>query len=125
MILLLIEDSPLLRAAMARMLNGHTVMEAGGINEARDILETQKVEVIVLDLGLLDSPDWKTTASCIPEFRSHAAVLVCTGSVEEDVRHECLRMGADGFIVKNQLTLKNRLLTAAYDAIQRHSSSGS
>lgn len=77
---LLVDDDPLVRNMVRRVLRreGHGVVEAGSRTEARELLDRERIDVVVLDLGLPDG-NGLDTLEHVRETQQSARVLVLTG----------------------------------------------
>lgn len=78
-----------------------TVVKAGRLSDALDILAAQHVDVVLLDLSLPDSFGLATLA----RLRAAAPVVpvvVLTGTNDEALALEALRQGAQDYLVKGQ-----------------------
>lgn len=104
--ILVADDSPILRAAVARMLEpeGYEVIEAGDGVEAVTAVFEQRPSLILLDLTM---PRLNGYVVCrlIKEDPILAAtpVLILTGSESVEDRYWAERSGADGFLTKDSL----------------------
>ncbi|MFI9230438.1 response regulator transcription factor [Streptomyces rimosus] len=98
--LLLVEDDPLLRATLVRVLRGrgHAVATAATGMSGLDAAVTDRPDLVVLDLGLPDVDG----AQVLRMLRavSDVPVIVATGRNEEPVMVAVLGDGADDYIVK-------------------------
>lgn len=103
---LLADDSPVLRRAVAHLLTaeGHEVEEAADGAEALELLLTRPPDAVLLDLHMPRVTGWvvcrlmkEDPALCwIP-------VLVLTGYDEPEDRFWAEQSGADGYIRKSQV----------------------
>ncbi|MEN2417010.1 response regulator transcription factor [Streptomyces rimosus] len=98
--LLLVEDDPLLRATLVRVLRGrgHAVATAATGMSGLDAAVTDRPDLVVLDLGLPDVDG----AQVLRMLRavSDVPVIVATARNEEPVMVAVLGDGADDYIVK-------------------------
>lgn len=107
-VVLVVEDEEpnraLLRAVLARAtderLRGLVLLEAADLATARAILETNRVDLVLLDVRLPDGNglsliwDWAGREGPSPEF------VVLSASVLPDERATALATGASGFLAK-------------------------
>lgn len=97
------DDSP--RTLMERLLRraGHRVRCAASFESARDALETGGVDVALLDLELpgIAGP---AAIAALRELSPRTRILVVSG--HEDPRHvmDALEAGADGYLLKRELS---------------------
>jgi two-component system, cell cycle sensor histidine kinase and response regulator CckA len=119
---LLVEDNPvdarlitaLLRAPSVALRCGHVTRLA----EALDRLKTSEPpDVILLDLNLEDSCGYETFA-CMRQAAPHAAILVLSGSDDEELAIRTVREGAQDYLVKGSFDGK-LLLRAILYALER------
>jgi PAS domain S-box-containing protein len=80
----------------------HDVVLASTSEEALELLELEAVDAMILDL---DMPGMGGIETCrrarhIPG-RKQMPIMMLTGSVDETVRRECIRAGADELVVKS------------------------
>lgn len=104
--LLLVDDNHALRSMLAFSLDlaGYPVFEAESRLEALGILQSQKIQIVLLDMGMpphqytpaegLAVLDWLSIHQ--PEVK----VLVLTGQEEESVSYLALKKGAFDFLEK-------------------------
>jgi two-component system KDP operon response regulator KdpE len=107
-VVLVVEDEEpnraLLRAVLARAaderLRGLVLLEAPDLATARAILDTNRVDLVLLDVRLPDGNglsliwDWTNRGGPSPEF------VVLSASVLPDERATALATGASGFLAK-------------------------
>jgi MinD-like ATPase involved in chromosome partitioning or flagellar assembly/CheY-like chemotaxis protein len=126
---LLIEDHPVTADAVQRMLE---VAEPQAPSVALDRVDTLEralarldaspFDAILLDLNLPDSRGLQTLSKLRPH-RGAAAVIVLTGSEDEELAFAALREGAEEFIVKGDFE-GPALIRRLHLAIKRHQSKG-
>ncbi len=119
--LLLVEDDPGYEAIVRRVLGPFVtkIHAAATLQEARGELARNTFDVIMLDLGLPDSPHPQETALQIPKIKASqpgAVMLVVTGS--DYMREMCLRLGADHFLSKNASAQHRALVTGLHVAME-------
>jgi len=103
---LLVEDSRLEAEIAKRLLedNPHfdfTVPHAETLDEAVKLLAREKVDVVLLDLFLPDSQGLDTLSriyGLIPEI----PIIALTGTDDEKVALEAMKMGAQDYLIKGQ-----------------------
>ncbi|HWJ70769.1 MAG TPA: response regulator [Sphingobium sp.] len=98
-ILIVEDDAPirrLLRAAAQRV--GHSVVEATNAREALALLDIEKPDVVLLDLGLPD----RDGLELIQPMRSRAGATLIVVSAREDTAEKvaALDLGADDYLTK-------------------------
>lgn len=101
--LLIIEDDPEIQHILSVVLaaEDREIVPVETAAEAKSVLESQDVDLVVLDLILPDA-DGRSLLSELRAGRSTAAipVVVTTARAGPDVRQDCYTLGADAFIEK-------------------------
>ena len=80
--------------------NPFRVSKAASLSEGLEILRSQAVDVVLLDLSLPDSFGMETLARL--RVASSVPVVVLTGTSDEGLALEALRQGAQDYLVKGQ-----------------------
>jgi len=97
---LLVEDEPVEREALARIVGaqGLTVSEAGTVQEARRLLETQSPGLVLSDLELPDG----SGLDLLDKVRETgpAEFIILTGHASIETAVQALRRGATDYVVK-------------------------
>ena len=101
--LVMIDDSPLIRAGLRAVLEGYPgvaiVGEAGTAGEGLATVLQQKPDVVLLDLRLPDRPGL-AVCSDILRRRPQTRILILTSSTDERRVHEAIALGANGYLLK-------------------------
>jgi two-component system, NarL family, response regulator DevR len=101
--LLIIDDSPLIRAGLRAVLEAYgevlIVGEAGTAAEGLAAVGKHRPEVVLLDLRLPDRPG---LAVCRDILSRHPGtrILILTSSTDERHVHEAIAIGAHGYLLK-------------------------
>jgi PAS domain S-box-containing protein len=103
MTLLLVEDDRVDQMAFHRMIRDHcpscTVKVAGSLADARSVIGTERVDIVVCDFYLGDG----TAFEILPEFRDRGIpVIVVSGAEDERSATSTMSLGAFDYIVKDQ-----------------------
>ena len=108
--ILLVEDEPanraLVRAIVARMdraeLDGIVLHEAATIAEARSVLASHPVDIVLVDVRLPDGNglDLATELRAHPDAAGPAKIVIVSASVLPAERMSALATGADAFLAK-------------------------
>ena len=97
---LLVEDDADLRQEVKDYLvaEGYSVLEAGTLKETLEVLQSQHVHAVVLDVGLPDS----NGLDSLPELRRHTdcPIVMMTAWGQLQLRLKGLQQGADYYLVK-------------------------
>lgn len=101
--ILYVEDNRENRNLMRRVLEaeGYAVAEAANAREALESLQTQKLDLILMDINMPDMDGYTLTA----EIRSnpsyaHIPIVAVTANVMRGDRERTLEAGCDGYIQK-------------------------
>lgn len=101
----LVEDEPVSAGITLRMLRGAglgaAVSTASTLEEAIAAILLDGEEVVLLDLGLPDSQGLETVKNFCGRF-PRLAVVVMTGTDDENLGLEALKHGAQDYLVKGQ-----------------------
>lgn len=121
---LLVEDNALSAKLVSEVLAQHRpepflVRVAESLARARDILRTDAVDVIVLDLSLPECEGLETLRR-MTEAAPDLPILVLTSTDDEDVAIQALRGGAQDYIVKNQFSADGLRRAVLYALERRH-----
>jgi response regulator RpfG family c-di-GMP phosphodiesterase len=99
---LVVDDEPVVRRAIVRMLEaqGFTCLEAGSGREALELMaEAGELPLIVSDLRMPEL-DGMGLLSEVRRLSPDTAVVMLSGMAETSVAVECLHLGAADFLVK-------------------------
>jgi DNA-binding NarL/FixJ family response regulator len=101
--LVIVDDSPLIRAGLRAVLEGNPAVEivgdAGTAREGIAAVIQLKPDVVLLDLRLPDQPGLAVCRDIVrrqPETR----VLILTSATDERTVHEAIALGAHGYLLK-------------------------
>ena len=97
---------------------GFEVLSATCLAAALELLERERIDVILLDLGLPDSSGLETL-SRILEVAPTGAIVVLTGLDDHRAGLDTIRMGAQDYLPKGQLTPDLLIRTVLYSAERR------
>jgi DNA-binding response OmpR family regulator len=119
---LVVEDEPLDRAFVAEVLRSpaHEILEVADATSARQVLNSEHIDLMVLDLMLPDEHGLELLASL--RSQDSVPILVVSGVSAVSERIAALRMGADDFVVK---PVDPGELSARCGALLRRASLGS
>jgi DNA-binding response OmpR family regulator len=83
------------------MRSGYTVLTASNSQEALDVYRSDKgnIALVILDL-VMPGMGGKDCLTGLLEIDSAAKVLIASGYAADEIRKECLGIGAKGFVVK-------------------------
>lgn len=101
--LLIVDDSPLIRAGLRAVLEAHEevaiVGEAGTAVEGLAAVMHHKPDVVLLDLRLPDRPGFAVCRDILAR-RPGTRVLILTSATDERNVHEAIAVGAHGYLLK-------------------------
>jgi DNA-binding NarL/FixJ family response regulator len=126
MIVLVVDDSPPVRARLVAMMSegpGVEVLEAGDAAEALAALASTAIDVVILDLHLPRSSGLQLLTQ-IKATEPGVTVVVLTNDASSQHRRECLLRGADHFFDKSHhFAAAAELVVALAPAIDTRSGS--
>ena len=103
---LVVDDSAAIRKILQRVLHQtgmgiHTILEAGNGREALDILQRQKIGLVLTDINMpkMDGMELLAALKAAPEWRDIPVVMITTEGGETKVA-EAVRLGARGYVRK-------------------------
>lgn len=97
------DDQPLMRSALALTLTGHgleVVGEAGSGDEAISVVRRTQPDVVLMDVRMPGRDGLSATADLV-ESGASTRVLVLTTFDHDEYLYGALRAGAAGFLLKN------------------------
>ena len=101
--LLMIDDSPLIRAGLRAVLEDQPAVtivgEAGTAAEGLAAVSLLRPDVVLLDLRLPDKPGFAACREILQE-RPETRVIILTSATEERNVHEAIAVGAHGYLLK-------------------------
>lgn len=97
----IVDDSPEVVLLLNRYLEnqGFTVLQAGSAAELYVLLETSRVALVLLDIGLPDKDGNEILRDIVPRYPDLGIIMV-TGSTDLATALDCLRLGADDYLTK-------------------------
>lgn len=127
--LLLIEDEEDIRDILPRLLascqrcfdNKVSIDLAKTLAEGVAKISVNPYDCILLDLGLPDSRTHETVNRITEFARFWPPIIIVTGTTYDEVRRDCLRHGAFGFMLKSvAVACPEALLETCYNATIKH-----
>ena len=114
---LIIDDHELFRIALQELLNRHGLEAetASGWDDANALVERCRPDLVLLDLRM-PGQDGLTMLHRLHEAYPQLPVLMLTASEEERDLFDCLRAGAQGYLLKHNEP--EQLLSALQEALQ-------
>jgi PAS domain S-box-containing protein len=102
---LLAEDNAINRELTVRTLSkrGHTVLIATNGREALQVLETQSVDLVLMDVQMPEMDGFEATAAIRQKERTtgaHLKIIAMTAHALKGDRERCLAAGMDGYLSK-------------------------
>lgn len=97
----IVDDSPEVVLLLNHYLQkqGLTVLQAGNASELYSLLETSRIALVLLDIGLPDKDGTEILKDIVPKYPDLGIVMV-TGSTNLSLALDCLREGADDYLTK-------------------------
>ena len=123
--LLVVDDTEISRDLMRRQLErqGHRVTAVGSGQQALDILRSQTFDLVLLDLMMPDMSGYQVLRRLAGSaVSSDTPVIVVSALDDMDSVVQCVRMGAEDYLVKpfNHVLLKARIRTCLENKRLRH-----
>lgn len=107
--ILLIEDNPEDKAQIGGFLADsgvkHALFHADSLYEGSNILKSNHIDLVLLDLNLPDSTSFKTLSTYLDRF-PQIPVIVITSVNNEIIGNQAIKAGAQDFLVKGQFDSK-------------------
>jgi sigma-B regulation protein RsbU (phosphoserine phosphatase) len=112
--LLVVDDDKVNRLLLGHYLvqQGHAVTYAENGRQALDILRTQPVEMVLLDIEMPEINGYQVLEQVIADPQLREIPIIVTSALEEmDSVVKCIEMGAEDYLTKpvNQVLLKARI----------------
>ena len=100
-VIVIVDDEATIREPLRIFLESHdlAVAEAGDAATLRKLFATDRVALVLLDIGLPDT-DGITLLTEIKKDHPGAAVIMLTGKTDLEVALDCIRKGADDYLTK-------------------------
>ncbi|SHO52498.1 response regulator [Desulfopila aestuarii] len=97
----IVDDSPEVVLLLNRYLEnqGFTVFQAGSAAELYTLLETSRIALVLLDIGLPDRDGNEVLHDIVPKYPDLGIIMV-TGTTDLSTALDCLRLGADDYLTK-------------------------
>ncbi|SMC64444.1 response regulator [Primorskyibacter flagellatus] len=98
--ILIVEDEPVTRTTLASYLQaqGYTVFEAASAPEAEDLLPSEEIDLLIVDINLEGKDGLEITRE--QRARSDLGIILLTGRSDDVDRIVGLELGADDYVCK-------------------------
>mgnify|MGYP000444518086 FL=1 len=98
--ILVVDDEPAIRRLLRSTLGVHdyTVLEAASVAQALEVLGREKVDLVILDLGLPDGDGFEVIEKLRPA--SQVPIVVLSSRDDEHGKVRALDAGADDYVTK-------------------------
>ena len=98
--ILVVDDEPAIRRLLRSTLGvqDYTVLEAAGVKQALEVLAQDKVDLIILDLGLPDGDGFEVIEKLRPA--SQTPIIILSSRDDETGKVRALDAGADDYVTK-------------------------
>lgn len=98
--ILVVDDEPAIRRLLRSTLGvqDYTVLEAASVVQALEVLAREKVDLIILDLGLPDGDGFEVIKKLRPD--SQVPIIVLSSRDDESGKVQALDAGADDYVTK-------------------------
>jgi signal transduction histidine kinase/DNA-binding response OmpR family regulator len=96
-----VDDSPEVALLLTHYLENQnlSVVQAGSAAAFENILQTQNIALVLLDIGLPDRNGDELLKEIVPAYPDLGIIMV-TGTTDIDIALACLRHGADDYLTK-------------------------
>ncbi|HEY9685219.1 MAG TPA: hybrid sensor histidine kinase/response regulator [Oculatellaceae cyanobacterium] len=120
--ILLVEDNPADAIYVEEVLSheSHTVTTVQRLGDAKNRVLAEKFDIVLLDLSLPDGQGMETFLS-LNEYLTVTPVIILTGLDDEDTSLQAVKLGAQDYILKKEMT-EYQLSRAIRYAIERKQS---
>ena len=116
--ILVVDDHALVRAGLRRLIEEidgvEVIGEASDANEALELVESSRPELIMMDIGMPNISGLQATTQIRARFPGVRVIIVSMYCSEEDVL-QALRFGASGYLLKNSAPAE---MAIAIDAVR-------
>lgn len=103
--ILIVEDHPIFRMGMCELINQEKDFlvcgSAEDVSQARNLIEAEQPDLIILDLSLKDSNGMELIKE-ISKYHKTISVLVLSMHEESHHAERCLLAGAKGYVMKHE-----------------------
>ncbi len=98
--ILVVDDEPAIRRLLRSTLGvqDYTILEAASVAQALEVLGREKVDLIILDLGLPDGDGFEVIQKLRPD--SQVPIIVLSSRDDERGKVQALDAGADDYVTK-------------------------
>jgi DNA-binding NarL/FixJ family response regulator len=100
---MIVDDHPLVRAAVARAIEGNgmtVVAEVGTADEALDLAPRLEPNILLLDINLPDASGIQIVRELAPRLPATKIVMLTVSAADRDVA-DAMRYGAVGYLTKD------------------------
>ena len=101
--ILIVDDDEMLRTLLQQRLvaEEHVVLQAQNGNQALELLNTNEIDLILLDVMMPELDGFQTLEKIkASEKNRHTPVIMCSADDSPDSIEKCLKTGADDYILK-------------------------
>ncbi len=98
--ILLVEDDDGYARMIVQFLKDHSIIRCISMKDAFSVLNSQVVDLVILDLNLPDSEGIDTFAAVI-DFNRDLPVIVLTGNAEAGMSKTLMQLGAQAYLQKS------------------------
>ena len=99
--ILVVDDEPQIRRMLRRILEprGYLCLEAGGVNEAVEVLDRETIELVLSDINMQDGSGLDLILEIQPRIPDVSVIMV-TSTDDASVAVKALERGAYGYVMK-------------------------
>ncbi|BCZ45958.1 response regulator [Clostridium gelidum] len=100
---LIVDDSSYMRLFVKKVIKkggSYVMLEASTKEEAIEIYNTEKPEIVMLDLNISEHKEGISVLTEIMSVNPEVIIIVISAVGYDDVKDECITLGAKGYLKK-------------------------
>lgn len=102
--ILIVDNSSYMRIFIKKIVEkggAYTILEASGKDEAMDIFKSDNPSIVILDLNMAETTmEGIEVLTDIIKIDPEAVVIIISAVADEDVKEQCIELGAKRYIKK-------------------------
>jgi two-component system chemotaxis response regulator CheY len=102
--ILIVDNSSYMRIFIKKIIEkggSYTILEASGKDEAMDIFKNENPSIVILDLNMAETTmEGIEVLTDIIKINPEAIVIIISAVADEDVKEQCVELGAKSYIKK-------------------------
>lgn len=101
---LIVDNSSYMRMFVRKIVekgDSYNIFEASGKEDAVEIFESENIDIVILDLNMSEfRMDGIQVLTEVMEINPQAVVIIISAVGHEEVKEQCMELGAKGYIRK-------------------------